>query len=134
MLEDYFNGKQLNRTANADQAVAEGAATLARMLMDGEELSFEDVTPLSIGIEVWDGTDELMDVIVPKNTAFPIQKTERYLTVKDNQTTQRLKILQGEAEKAADCTVLGDIWIRGLVANTKGMEGADVTFAITASG
>ena len=134
MLEDYFNGKQLNRTANADQAVAEGAATLARMLMDGEELSFEDVTPLSIGIEIWDGTDELMDVIVPKNTAFPIQKTERYLTVKDNQTTQRLKILQGEAEKAADCTVLGDIWIRGLVANTKGMEGADVTFAITASG
>jgi len=52
--------------------------------MDGEELSFEDVTPLSIGIEIWDGTDELMDVIVPKNTAFPFRKTERYLTVKDN--------------------------------------------------
>ena len=134
MLTDYFNGKPLNKSAHPDQAVAEGAATLARMLMDGEELSFQDVTPLSIGIEIWDGTDELMDVIVPKNTAFPFRKTERYLTVKDNQTTQKLKIIQGEAKKSADCTVLGEIWIRGLVANTKGMEGAEVTFAITASG
>ena len=42
------------------------------------------MTSLSIGIEVWDGTDELMDVIVPKNSTFPYSTTERYMTVKDN--------------------------------------------------
>ena len=121
-------------TANPDQAVAEGAAILARMLMDGEELKFQDVTSLSIGIEVWDGTDELMDVIVPRNSTFPHSVTERYLTVKDNQTAQKLKIIQGEATRSADCTVLGEIWIRGLKPGPKGQEGANVTFNITTNG
>ncbi|KAG2552922.1 hypothetical protein PVAP13_9KG490600 [Panicum virgatum] len=82
MLRDFFDGKELCRSINPDEAVAFGAAIEASTLggetrdgMAGDMLVL-DVTPLSLGIEVNDkgGVHHEMSVVIPRNSAIPTKK------------------------------------------------------------
>lgn len=55
MLTNYFDGRPPIKVLNPDEAVAQGATIFAMMLEDGNDGSrFEDVTPLSMGIKVFE--------------------------------------------------------------------------------
>ena len=75
-----------------------------------------------------------MDRILPRNTAYPCEVTENFTTVRDNQTKQKLVILQGEAELAKDCLALGTLNITGLMPGPMGSQGVDVTFSLDQDG
>ena len=74
MLKEYFNGKQLSYRVNPDEAVAYGATVQAAMLKGimPNAIKFQDVTPLSLGLEVKSGN---MNIIIPRNTKIPCKKT-----------------------------------------------------------
>lgn len=60
LLSSYFNGKELCRNVNPDEAVAYGAAIQASVLAGKKDEKLEmvvllDVTPLSLGIETVGG-------------------------------------------------------------------------------
>merc|ERR1712118_462849 len=70
LLKDFFNGKELCKSINPDEAVAYGAAIQAAILnQDGSEkvqdLLLLDVTPLSLGLET---AGQVMTVLIPRNT------------------------------------------------------------------
>uniref|UniRef100_A0A0D9XPZ6 Uncharacterized protein n=1 Tax=Leersia perrieri TaxID=77586 RepID=A0A0D9XPZ6_9ORYZ len=139
MLCEFFNGKELRRTINPDEAVAYGAAIHASILSGGTndtrlvDMLLRDVTPLSLGIEVRD--DYTMSVVIPRNTAIPTKITvENYTTFWDNQTSVRVKVFEGESAKTKENNMLGEFVLSGIQPAPVGVPIIDVTFSIDANG
>ncbi|KAG0443216.1 hypothetical protein HPB47_015170 [Ixodes persulcatus] len=64
LLQDFFNGKELNKSINPEEGVAYGAAVQAAILIADnselvQDLQLLDVTPLSLGIDT--DTGEMID-------------------------------------------------------------------------
>ncbi|XP_071714946.1 heat shock cognate 70 kDa protein-like [Rutidosis leptorrhynchoides] len=136
MLQDFFDGKQLCKTVNPDEAVGYGAAVLAAKLSGTGNKSVQnmvllDVTPLSLGIET-KGTK--FDVVIPRNTPIPRSNAKNYVTSYDNQTAITIEVYQGERSKSTDNHFLGKFIIDGIPAAPKGVSSIKVYFEIDANG
>ena len=75
-----------------------------------------------------------MSTIIPRNTAIPIEKTERYNTAGDGQTRIRVQVLQGEHELAERNHKIDETTIGNITPAPKGQEKIDVTFKIDSNG
>ncbi|CAJ0642718.1 11601_t:CDS:2, partial [Entrophospora sp. SA101] len=130
-VEKIF-GKEPNKSVNADEAVALGAAIQGGVLAgDTKDILLLDVTPLSLGIEVQGGNN---DIIIPRNTTIPTKATRVYSTAEDNQPSVHIRILQGERPKALDNKVLGTFELSGIPPAPRGVPQIEVTFDIDANG
>jgi heat shock protein 1/8 len=136
LLQDFFNGKQLNKSINPDEAVAYGAAIQASILVSVgneriENIVVLDVAPLSLGVEV--GESE-MSIVIPRNTAIPT-KMERYYTTRfDNQTCILFPVFEGERARTVDNHQLGECMLSNIPPAPKGVTNVKVCFEIDANG
>ena len=90
-----------------------------------------DVTPLSLGVETM---GSVVNVMVPRNTTIPTNKTEMYSTAMDGQTTVEINVLQGERQMATDNKSLGTFRLDGIPAAARGVPQVEVAFDIDANG
>jgi molecular chaperone DnaK len=126
-------GREPSKQVNPDEAVALGAAIQGSMLLHGEaqEMLLLDVTPHSLGIAITGG---FFQKIILKNTTVPTSAHHVFTTVKDDQPSAKITVLQGEGELAADNELLGEFMLTGLRAAPRGAVDIDVIFDISADG
>ncbi|OFX25610.1 MAG: 2-alkenal reductase [Anaeromyxobacter sp. RBG_16_69_14] len=122
-----FFGKAPSRAVHPDEAVAIGAALLARSLGNAEGLVLIDVLPMAIGIAAANGK---VRPIFERNTPLPSRKQVGLATTEDGQTEFELVVVQGEAPLAEDCEYLGTLRLDGLPAGPRGMVKIAVGFEL----
>ena len=124
-----FFGKAPSRAVHPDEAVAIGAALLARSLGSAEALVLIDVLPMAIGIATAKGQ---VRPVFERNTPLPSRKQVSLATTEDGQTQFELVVVQGEAPIAEDCEYLGTLRLDGLPAGPRGMVKIAVGFELGA--
>jgi len=117
---------------NPEQIVVQGAAMKAHSMSGGSGGGLLiDVTPLSLGIELADGVNE---IIIPRNTAIPASYKHNFATGKDNQTGFVIHVLQGEGQMVSQCRSLAKFHLDKLPPLPAGMVKLELTFQIDADG
>jgi molecular chaperone DnaK len=131
-IQNFFGGKELDRSVNPDEAVAMGAAIQAGVVGgDVKDVLLLDVTPLSLGIET---LGEVFTKIIDRNTTIPTSRSQEFSTATDGQTSVEIHVLQGERAMAKDNKSLGRFLLTGIPPAPRGVPKIEVSFEIDVNG
>ena len=135
MLVDFFGPDVELFDLDANAAV-DGAAIQGAMLRNNRPeqlngLSVRNSTPLSFGISLANGTN---NIIIPRGSPIPAKFSTPATTVKDGQRNVGFDVVEGERPIATDCIKLGHVTVEGIQIAKRGVPKLEVTMEINEDG
>ncbi len=131
MVKEFF-GLSPSKNVHPDEVVALGAAIQGASLLDeASDVLLLDVTPHNLGIMIVGG---YFQTIIEKNTTVPTSAAHIFTTVRDNQTSVRIMVFQGDSQLAQENELLGEFILSGLRKAPRGEVEVEVNFEISADG
>jgi len=136
MIKAFFNGKELCKDINPDEAVAYGAAVQAAIVSgtgteEVQNMLLLDVAPLSLGIEMAGG---MMQKLIERNSTIPTNKSQDFTTAEDYQDYVDIQVYEGERAKVKDNNYLGKFTLGNIPKTLRGVPKIKVTFNIDSNG
>ncbi len=115
-------GKQPDRSASPDEAVAHGAALYAGMLMQQagdsavSKCQLINVNSHSLGVVGLDGKTKtrVNVVLIPKNSPLPSRAVRTFQTARPDQRSVKVSVVEGESHRPEECIPLGECVVRDL--------------------
>jgi molecular chaperone DnaK len=140
LLRD-LSGKEPDVSVSPDEAVAQGAAIHAGLLLQRlagkpARIRVRNVNSHSLGIV---GTDPKTSrrqnaIVVPRNTPLPAKAKRIFRTSKDGQRSIVVQLVEGESTDPAECMQIGRCTIRGLPAELPAGTPIEVKFQYEENG
>jgi len=119
-----ISGKEPDASVAADEAVAQGAALRAGLLLAegrGERGAFriKNVNSHSLGVVGVDPKTQRRrnGIVIPRNTPLPVTARRTFKTQKPNQKSILVEIVEGESPSPDDCTRIGRFSVPDLPPN-----------------
>lgn len=137
-LQHLFPGVPLVE-GNGDELIARGLGVVCGIVArheDVKDMILTDICPFSLGVNTHNRTNpgnDYMTPIIPRNTALPCSRVERFYTTHDGQTRIKACILQGEHPYAKDNLQLGELVIN-VPGGPEGREAVDIRFTYDING
>eukprot|EP00930_Biecheleria_cincta_P033922 TRINITY_DN23478_c0_g1_i1.p1 TRINITY_DN23478_c0_g1~~TRINITY_DN23478_c0_g1_i1.p1 ORF type:complete len:683 (+),score=152.01 TRINITY_DN23478_c0_g1_i1:28-2049(+) len=136
LIKAHFNGKELCKSINPDEAVAYGAAVQAAIVSgtgseEVENMLLLDVAPLSLGIETAGG---MMQTLIERNSTVPTSKSQDFTTFEDYQDHVDISVYEGERGMVKDNNFLGKFTLKEIPKSLRGVPKISVTFTIDTNG
>ncbi|MCK5685366.1 Hsp70 family protein, partial [bacterium] len=125
-------GKTPYKNINPDECVALGAAIAAGIKSQQIKKSIiRDVLPQPLGTDI---DDDVMDVILDRNTPLPARHSKIYTTTEDFQTEISIMIYQGTSKNASENQILGEYMFSGIEKKPAKVPSIEITFKIDVNG
>jgi molecular chaperone DnaK len=135
-VRHYFQREPMTGV-DPDEVVALGAAIQGHALLNasaadhGQASYLLDVTPLTLRVGTVGGFTEK---IIDKNTPIPIEKSKTFTTSRDGQDRVKIRVYQGESNRAEACELLGEFEFTNFRIGFRGEVQIQVTFEIDSNG
>ena len=130
ILSQYFNGKELNKEINPDEAVAYGAAVQGAILSGSSgrcpRTSCFWMCTLSLDIETAGG---VMTKLVTRGTTIPAKKTQVFSTCAETSLVW-IQVFEGERSMTKDNRVLGSFQLDQPPPAPRGVPQIEVSFDV----
>jgi len=149
---EELTGQKLYKDISPHTAVAQGAAIHAAILEARhrgdkselaekvrrhlEQVKQENVNSHGLGVAVTDARSGkfINHVMIPRNTALPVEVRQTFNTTKDGQERVSIKVIEGEAPDPAACSLIGNCRIKDLPAGLPKGSPVEVVYSFNTSG